>query len=204
MIAVFLGWGADGKSLMRMGDAPCDVVAFYDYVDLETEVELSAYRRVMVVAWSMGVFNAECYLRKNGIEPAYKTAIAGTCKPIDSEKGLIPEVCQGTYDNWAEATRRKFSMRMCGGRQGFVDLLPLMSDRSVESQKEELGAIMDRDREIDCADAVWNKAIVSVGDLIFLPDNQRRYWQGRAENVVEKEMPHFPFGEITNWTELIG
>lgn len=205
VVAVFLGWGADAKSLSRMAEVPCDVVAFYDYVDLQTEAVLDSYARVHVVAWSMGVYNAECYLREHRrLNVGHKTAIAGTCMPIDQQCGLIPEVCQGTLDNWAEATRRKFSMRMCGGRQGFVDLLPLMSDRDVESQKRELAAIMERDSNVKCQDAQWDKAYVSTEDLIFLPENQRRYWQGRAKVIEEIEMPHFPFGVLKDWNQLIG
>lgn len=204
VIAVFLGWGADAKSLARMDEAPCDVVAFFDYDNLDTEVSLNDYSSVFVIGWSMGVFNAECFLRQNDINAAYKTAIAGTCLPVDNQYGLLVDICQGTYDNWNEASRRKFSMRMCGGRQGFVDLLPLMSDRSVESQKDELMAIMDRDMTVKFDDARWNKAFVSSSDLIFLPDNQRRFWQGRADVVIEVDMPHFPFGALTHWQQLLG
>ena len=204
VIAVFLGWGADEKSLGRMSVASCDVVAFYDYKNLDTTIDFRRYDKVYVVAWSMGVYNAECFLRQDDIQAVSKTAIAGTCMPVDDQYGLLVDICQGTYDNWADAPRRKFSMRMCGGRQGFVDLLPLMSDRSVEDQKSELKAIMERDKSMRVGDARWNKAIVSSSDLIFLPDNQRRFWQGRADVVVEVDMPHFPFGVIADWSQLLG
>lgn len=205
VVAFFLGWGADEKCLSLMGDAPCDVVCFFDYKDISTDVCLDGYRSVYVVGWSMGVFNAECFLVQHNLNVLHKTAIAGTCMPVDNEYGLLVDICKGTLDNWATATRRKFSMRMCGGLNGFSEYLPLMSDRSVEDQHDELAAIMKRDEEwrVGSHDVRWNKALVSSSDMIFLPDNQRRYWASHADEVVEMDMPHFPFGVIKEWNVLI-
>lgn len=204
VILVFLGWGADARCLSRMEPTAFDVVAFYDYDDLHTSVDLSCYTDIQVIAWSMGVFNAECFLNENHITPSRKVAIAGTCLPVDNLYGLLPDICQGTLDNWADTTRRKFSMRMCGGRQGFADALPLMSDRSVDNQKTELSSIMLRAKQLPSGnDVTWNKAIISSADLIFLPDNQRRYWQSHATAIVEVDMPHFPFLAFSSFDAIL-
>lgn len=205
VIAFFLGWGADEKCLARMKDSPCDVVCFYDYKDLSTDVRLDLYDGVYIVGWSMGVFNAECFMHEHTLNVLHKTAVAGTCRPVDDEYGLLVDICRGTLDNWADTTRRKFSMRMCGGRSAFADLLPLMSERTVNDQHDELAAIMSRADKCNLhdVDVNWHKAIISVADLIFLPDNQRRYWMSHANTVVDIEMPHFPFGVITDWNVLL-
>ncbi len=203
VLAVFLGWGADGRCLSQMPVAPCDVVAFYDYADFHTEVDLSSYKNIDIAAWSMGVFNAEYFLSANGITPRNLTAIAGTGRCIDDAEGLAVSVVDATYNNVSAPSLRKFAMRMCGGREGYVASMPMLSERDAENQKNELGAIMQRYAHRDnVATLTWDKAYITSSDLIFMPENQRRYWQNRAKKIIEIDCPHFPFLVIRSWDLL--
>lgn len=195
--AFFLGWGADEHCLSQIKGTPENTVVFYDYTDLNTTVDLSIYSKINIIAWSMGVFNAQCYILDNDIHPVSQIAIAGTGAPIHQTMGLIPSVCQATYDNWSEKTRIKFSSRMCGSFSALAQMQSMMSARTVDDQKTELGAIMKRvsmyaDR-LSHSLIIWDKAYISTEDLIFLPDNQRKYWSMHADKIIEIKMPHFPF-----------
>lgn len=199
LILLFLGWGTDANcvSEVRFPD-DADVVALWDYSDMHLlqDIDLEVYRQVSVVAWSMGVFAATEVIHAIGRDFFCSiTAINGTMRPVDSREGIAPEVVRLTRDNWSETTRMKFNLRMFGGRAVLAAHTHLLPQRDIENQREELSAIMLRSHNsLNYSKIIWDKAIIGTRDLIFLPDCQRNFWRNnRAKQIVETDMPHFPF-----------
>ena len=55
LVIFFNGWGMDDYIVSSLVCGDYDVVVFYDYNNLDFDVDLSMYVKKHIVAWSMGV-----------------------------------------------------------------------------------------------------------------------------------------------------
>ena len=79
--------------------------------------ELSAYKEVTVVAWSLGVFVATLALAGLRLPIVRAVAINGTLFPMHDTLGIPPKIFLGTLENLSEEGRKRFNRRMCGSRE---------------------------------------------------------------------------------------
>lgn len=180
-----------------------DVVVLYDYRDLDLpgwlRKAMAGYRTVDLVAWSLGVW-AAMNAGLQGIGRA--VAINGTPFPVDAERGIAPEIFRGTLENWSDVSRKRFERRMFNGCPS-DRLDALRSKRSSRDQQDELRSIESAAaRQAGTSTPSWcfSKVVIGGQDLVFLPENQRRAWQGVPMSEIP-EMPHFPFFHIDGWRE---
>jgi len=208
-LTVFLnGWGMDA-CILEQAPPPdgWDMLMFYDYTRLDTAPDLAPlvapYDRVVLVAWSMGVWAAgESFAVSAGIFDR-AVAVNGTAKPIDARYGISPDVYRATMDGFSEETRRAFYRRMCHSRDTLRRFIAAPPCRSVESQREELAAILHRSRkEADTAAYPFDEAFVGTKDRIMLAENQKRFWSSVDTPCTVRDMPHYPFADLT-WEELL-
>lgn len=198
LILLFLGWGMDVNCVSQVRlPQETDVVAIWNYIDTQglQSIDLKAYSRIDVIAWSMGVFAAAEIIAEYGRNFFCSVvAINGTAKPIDQREGIDPKIVRLTRDNWCPSSRDKFNARLLGGAKQLNLNANLMSQRDIEEQRNELSAIINRaPNQLNFSNIIWNKAIIGSRDLIFLPENQCNYWCDNAREIIEVDMPHFPF-----------
>lgn len=202
----FLGWGTDANALGGFDPEADDLLAVYDYTTLSADGlarAMAGYPSVRVAAWSMGVAAADELMPLTGADVEAAVAIGGTATPIDARLGIDPVMVEGTCRGWCDATRRKFDMRMAGGRAALAAAQRLMSVRSTADAQAELAAIIAR-RHTPSGFG-WTRAIVGGADAIFAPANQLRSWQLASVPVrIVDAMPHLPFGFIGKAGELFG
>lgn len=201
LLLFFNGWGMDEKPFKHLAvNDELDILMIYDYTFLENIEELNDYKTVHLVAWSLGVCAAAKVLA--GKKFASATAINGTLKPIDEGEGIAPNIFQGTIDSWSEIARMKFNRRMCGIEHGkqFKANAP---DRSIESQKSELIALQEQITNSPVPENIFQQAIISVNDKIFIRHNQETHWQNARIPLTIIDEPHYFFPELKNWKEML-
>ncbi|HWR00453.1 MAG TPA: alpha/beta fold hydrolase [Chlorobaculum sp.] len=209
LLLFFNGWGMDRRLAdFVQSEAQVwpdrDIVVLYDYRDLDLpgwlRDAMAGYRTVDLLAWSLGVW-AAMNAGLQGIRRA--VAINGTPFPVDAELGISPEIFRGTLENWSDVSRKRFERRMFNGCSS--DRLDVVrSERSSEDQKEELRSIGSAvSRSAGSFAPAWrfSKVVIGGQDLVFLPENQRRAWQGVPVSEIA-QMPHFPFFHMDGWQEV--
>lgn len=202
VVVFFNGWGMDGEVVKHL-KGETDVVMFYDYRDLhrEEKLDLSAYRRVDVVAWSMGVWAAAQVVPSLGISPSKQIALNGTERPVDDRYGIPVRIYGLTEKGMTGKGREKFVARMLDNRPG--NPVADFTTRPIEEVCEELSRI--RESSADLRHVLkWDRAYISENDVIFPVTGQREWWSGRCLEICMLPGGHFPFDRFENWEEIIG
>ncbi len=184
LLLFFAGWSASPESFTGLkAENGTDIMLCYDYRDMTFHEDLSSYKEIHLIAWSMGVRMAELALAgKYALTTA--TAINGTPRPIDDNFGIPENIFRDIL-----AQHEKFPAR------------PL------EEVKDELQHIYNlcngqsMTNADDTTSIQWTRAIISSDDHIFPAANQRNYWNGRCP-VTEITAPHYPFYLWKQWNEL--
>lgn len=187
----FLGWGFDSSIEPFIPDRG-NVILLWDYTSLSLDCDLSAWDSLAVKAWSMGVWAAEAFLSsRDGLNVTRAEAYSGTSLPADAAFGIGSDAIRLTIDHWDEANRRKFARKICIEAALASLIEPLLSARSVDDQKAELESILGA--QSDPRPFKWDLAVISLRDRIFPVAAQRAWWTGRAAEVEERDIPHWPF-----------
>lgn len=206
LILFFAGWSVSPDLFKRMEvDGDSDLWICYDYRGLIFNEDISTYKRVHLVAWSLGVWVADyLFAGKHTFDTA--TAINGTPHPIDDRNGIPKAIFQGTLAHITDEGMRRFNRRMCGDRDTLASFSNIPS-RPLEEIREELQYLHDQiqsTREVTEATSrpnLWDRTIIGTADKIFPAENLRRFWQGNA-TIIEITAPHLPFYQFKTWIEL--
>ena len=201
LLLFFNGWGASPDCFQRLqADDDQEVIVLYDYRSTELPIDLSAYREIRLVAWSLGVWVAEQLMPD--IPLASAVAINGTGLPVDDRYGIPPAVFDATLENLTEEGRRRFNRRMCGARD-ILNSYNQFVARPIEEVREELQWLYDHIRQTPLPECrfPWTKALISNNDRIFPTDNLLNYWEDRAA-IERLDTPHYPFYLWKHWNEL--
>ena len=201
LLLFFSGWAMDEHPTEHLACEDADICTCFDYTNLDTtDSQLwENYSDIRLVAWSTGVWAAEQVVGKLNLPLSKAIAINGTPTTVHEETGISRVIFQGTYDQLTEQTMQKFHRRMAGSVLAYNAFVPIAPKRELKNQKDELASILEVDFETLETDLIhWNKVIVGKSDAIFPPQNQLRYWEGRTE-IIELELPHYPFFYFKNW-----
>lgn len=202
-ILFFNGWGMDASAINHLDTKGFDVCMFYDYKTIRPlEMNLSAYSKIHVVAWSLGVWAAGFVIDILGVKTVKSIAINGTQFPVDLSLGIHPSVFKNTHANWNNANRNRFNRRVLGGKAAFELHQHKLTSREIEEQQVELEVILELVTKKGIPVFNFETALIGQKDLIFSPCNQWRFWKRRAI-VIELALPHYPFNYFRNWQQII-
>ena len=205
----FSGWATDGNLIKSLFfTPPNDILICYNYNGYLFNSKLvEGYSRIRLVAWSLGVWAAEFATGLESVVFDEAVALNGTTTPIDEQRGIPPPIYTGTLNGLNERNLYKFRRRMCGSTESYNTFMQFPPQRTMESIKGELAAILTRSQTKDWTSIPWSKAIICTQDAIFPPDNQVNAWKGLNEERVTAEanlsgikeieiclveQPHFP------------
>ncbi|NTU53825.1 MAG: DUF452 family protein [Chlorobiaceae bacterium] len=210
LLLFFNGWGMDRRVadylVSEWADWPgYEIVHLYDYRDLTLPgwllEKMNRARTIDLMAWSLGVWAAA---RAGFGKIDRAVAINGTLFPVDSGRGIAPEIFRGTVEHWNDDNRKRFERRMFAAVSPSVTDL-VRSARSSGDQQEELRSIEDQATSRSAApEASWrySKAFAGGRDLVYSPENQCRAWAEEVPVTLVSGMPHFPFSHIRTWKEF--
>lgn len=193
---VFNGWGFDGHILSAVDALPgTDILLVYDYTTIEPQqlACVQRYAQVDLVAWSFGVFAANCCAE---VLPVLNQCIAvnGTLQPVDDRYGIPRQIFQSTLQTYDEHNRKRFQMRLAGSASAYKAMQEQLPQRDVQNQLEELKALGQFFLTPPACRLNWTKAIVSNADKIFPPENMKAAW-GELACVLDGEH-HVDFARI--------
>ena len=97
LLLVFSGWAASPEVFRQLETEPdTDLWICYDYRGMDFEGEaLSGYRKIRLVAWSLGVWAASVVFGKKPV--SFTEAIAVIPAPSEEQKGKILDCVQTGY-----------------------------------------------------------------------------------------------------------
>ena len=193
----------------------CDLLALYDYRDLEQSDDLAdlpwdSYEAVTIVAWSLGVWAAEQVVPHWSILPTKQRliAVAGSPYPMHDQWGIPKQIFVGTLEGLTDENRQRFNRRMCGGKR-YKQLYDILSERPTTELRDELQAVYDSLAIPEASESTphirlaWDLAIIGERDQIFPEKNLSTLW--KAVNVPTLLLPdgyHYLFDLWQSWSEL--
>ena len=200
LILFFNGWGMDHSRFVDWSCGSYDVLAVHDFAQLEALPYLSGYKRIHLIAWSLGIWVAAKIIAENKDAERFTTSLAinGTLNPIDAQDGIPPDIFDGTIENWEDVrAREKFGLRVSGTSD-------LLTQRSPENQHAELIAMHRLIKSSPRPSNIFKTALISTRDRIFPPASQRHFWsQCEGVTLVEKPMLHDPFVNMHSWEVVL-
>lgn len=196
LVVFFLGWSCDGTEIQHLDWPGYDLMAVYDYRDLCPCETLSAaidrYSRVCVVAWSFGVWAADCCAPLFGAG-CKAIAVNGTGTPIDNLFGIPERIFSLTLRSIRTQGIDTFNKRV----YGMGDFSQHQSRRNFEEQYEELERLAELAKQPQQSRLHWDRALIGTDDLIFPVQNMADYWEKNCNFAPLKvDMPHYPFGPV--------
>lgn len=197
---VFLGYGQDEKPFLYLKDTtPNSVALVYDYTDRDFDPSLyEEFENINIITWSMGVMAAPKVLNKYDLlkKVNLSTAINGTLEGIDDKLGIPLSMWQATIDALDEANAVKFYRRMCTNLKTFNEYMKTRPERSVESLKAELTALIPFSQEPLVKDFVYSTTIIGMKDRIFSPLNVLASCKLHQQKVMKSENGHYSKDDI--------
>uniref|UniRef100_UPI0040561F96 pimeloyl-ACP methyl esterase BioG family protein n=1 Tax=Candidatus Electronema sp. TaxID=2698783 RepID=UPI0040561F96 len=190
------GWGM-GPEPFQDADFGCaDVLLVYDYRSMDDSVfaALPQVKPLHLLAWSMGVW-AAAWLAEHGprfaaLRFSTATAVGGTLRPIDDQRGISPESFDAMLDDFSPLTLEQFYRSMFDNNAEAEQFLARRPQRPWQDLRDELCCLRDLCRSSSVPPDIYNRRIVTSRDRIFSARNQLRAWgRDRCETLP---LPHFP------------
>lgn len=109
LLLIFSGWAASPEVFRQLETEPdTDLWICYDYRGMDFEGEaLSGYRKIRLVAWSLGVWAASVMFGKKPVSFTEAIAVNGTPCPVHDRWGIPETIFRGTLDNVTEEGMRR-------------------------------------------------------------------------------------------------
>ena len=193
LILFFNGWGMTKDSIAHLTAENAqsknfDCLHFYNYQEKTLpEIDFSAYEKITLIAWSMGVYMSS----QLELPLTRKIAFCGTGSPIDEKNGIHPKVYQLTIQPFSEKTLPLFSKKI-----GFH----MDNTRPAKELQQELIAIQccnfPKKKSFDCA-------FIADKDKIFPRETQENYWNTHAKKIIHLASKHYPFHLFSSWKEIL-
>jgi len=206
LIIFFCGWGMDYTPFYGLESDEYDVLVFYHYTEINTDIELSEYfekyKEVNLMSWSMGVWYSSIVMNKYKDEFNHKIAINGTLKPIDDQYGINTKVYQATIDNFSKIGRAKFFKRMWNNTVIPERFISYKTVRELDEQKAELIFLRDKINELPQPKNIFKNVIIAENDLICPTKNQVNFWSEK-NNYKSIDSSHFIFYLWRKWEEVV-
>lgn len=208
LVLYFNGWAMTPEAVEHLIlPEGYDLLVVWDYREEGLALDLSHYRHITLVAWSMGVWAVHRHrslLEALPIERA--VAVCGTGYPMDDRWGIPVAIFEGTLAGITPENRTRFNRRMCGGKS-YRHLLEALERRSTEEIRQELECVYHYERNAhhttpDAEAVSWTIAHIGLEDRIIPADNQRAYWLMQGVQICEQISPHYLMGQYTRWEEL--
>lgn len=206
LIVLFGGWGTDENLFTPFCTDEFDFILFYNYSADEALVlpEMKIYRKITLIAWSLGVWAAEYLTKKTGIKPDITIAVNGTPIPVDDRYGIPIKIFEGTLNNITEENMEKFYFRMFGDKKTYLLNKVMVPHRTVKSLHDELRWLYNRMMEQVEPGFRWDYAVTSKYNRVIPSKNLNNYWQ-KEKNTrhIILPLPHFFFNNWNSYVDFI-
>lgn len=199
LILLMAGWGMDAAPFATLEFPGYDIAVTWDYTDEYIDAaRFSNYREIIVLAWSMGVMEADRVIPGLGLPVSLSVAVNGTTTPVNDLTGIPEAIFNGTLNGLSDNTLARFNKRMCGSTEAFRRFCGTAPSRSIRSLGEELRILGERSLKQTYTQSMhWDFAVIGSRDMIFTAANQTNAWPDTPRIYLDE--PHLPdFQSIIN------
>ena len=195
------GWGMGPEPFVSLVPEGVDCLFCFDYRSLEPVPELATdYERVVLLAWSMGVWVASRLLREGSFHEA--VAVGGTLHPVDDRRGIPEQHFTHMVRTLDQPVLERFYRSMFDDPMEAERFLRNRPVRSLASLREELESLGKTARRMETERDIYTRNIITTRDRIFPASNQLRAWG--KERGEKMRLPHFPFYQYDFFREITG
>ncbi len=203
LIIFFTGWSFDENPFKFLDCENNDVLIVYDYSTINEKLDnISNYKQINLIAWSMGVFVA--YLLKDKL-PSFnkKIAINGTPLPVNDEFGIPTKPFLLTLRHAKTGLEGKFYQNIFYTEKEFERYTKSPVNRTIENRETELKTLYEliKNTQIKYT-KFYDKALISNYDKIIPTKNQINFWENNAK-IEMLESGHFPYYNFKSWNEIL-
>lgn len=196
LLIFFSGWGCDEYAFEHL-NSECDILIFYDYLDLNYNFDFSKYHEINILAFSAGVFVGSIF--KHDFKINKKLALSGNPYLFDDHFGIsesIQEVlCSVTEEN-ADEFLRNYLIKSDEEYKNFH-----CAKRSIESCNTEFNALKKiYNQEHKNIKDTYDFAIIGKDDIIFNFETQKEYYRERLKIIPNAR--HNLFYRFKNYDEI--
>jgi pimeloyl-[acyl-carrier protein] methyl ester esterase len=206
LVVLYGGWGTDENFFVPFCCDNFDFILFYNYSADDPLVlpETKTYRKITLIAWSLGVWAAEYLLSKTGIKPDTTIAVNGTPVPVDDRFGIPLKTFEGTLNNITDANMDKFYFRMFGDKKTYLENQDRIPHRTIKSLHDELRWLYNRMMEHMEPGFKWDYAVISSTDRVFPPGSMKKFWESqKSTRLIMADLPHYMFPHWKSYREFI-
>ena len=217
------GWGMCPEPFYDIPAGSVDVLMLYDYRSMDFEdissvlenlqgnlLEKAPYRKIHLLAWSMGVWAASMLFAKKtfsaqDLTPTFASAIAigGTCHPIHDKLGIPEQNFTNMAEQLSPAGLEAFQRSMFTDEQETNRFTASFrkGERSFKEIHQELLALAEAYATQPDVPNIYTSKIITGRDQIFPARTQVRAWGRKKCRTLS--LPHFPFYHWLSWSAMI-
>ena len=202
-ILFFAGWGLSPSLWAHLEAGDSDVLVFYDYGNASEIPDLSAYKRVTIMGYSMGVLMATAFCSERmGLPVDDRIAFCGSVLPVSTTFGI--ELAEYTHfiDNMSPALYKEFLFKVAGDILQYRKIAPKALPYQQKERSESLAYILSV-QEKSFPPIAWNHIALCKNDLVFPVNKLQSFWSGMNVIPILLEESHFPFFRWHSWEELL-
>lgn len=179
LIIFFTGWGCDEHEFAHL-KADCDVLIFYDYIDLSYDFDFSKYTDIKMLSFSAGVFVGSVFKQKLSINK--RIAVGGNPYLFDEQLGLSEKMQQYLYNITEDECEQFAKNYLVKTDEEYSNFHP--SKRTLESCQTEFDALRKIYRqEFNNIKDSYDAAFIGAEDSVFNVNKQKEYYGARCHIV---------------------
>lgn len=189
LILVFGGFASHPSHFSHLKSNK-NVILVYDYENLDFNLNLDPFSKIILVAFSMGVCVASKILKD--VKFSQKIAINGTNFGIDKLKGIHPAIFSKQIKKFELLVFKKSLFKE---RQDLAKNLIFKDEISLKKELENLYNFALKEPN---ENFVWDKIYSSKMDEIFPPNALKNAFS----KLIFLDEPHFAFFHFKTWDEI--
>lgn len=189
LILVFGGFASHPSHFSHLKSNK-NVILVYDYENLDFNLNLNPFSKIILVAFSMGVCVASKILKD--VKFSQKIAINGTNFGIDKLKGIHPAIFSKQIKKFEPLVFKKSLFKE---RQDLTNNFIFKDEISLKKELENLYNFALKEPN---ENFVWDKIYSSKMDEIFPPNALKNAFS----KLIFLDEPHFAFFHFKTWDEI--
>lgn len=213
LILFFAGFGQNPSHFSHL-DSKKNVLMVYDYSDFYVDFikakKIASYKKLWLVAFSMGVCVAGQILDSNMLNFERKIAINGSNYGINATFGIHEKIFKQTIKHFKLSD---FKARLFGDLSIESKNFIFASENELQNELQSLYNFSAKQnliesKEIKLGEFMWNNAIISQNDSIMPPQNMESFFsflfaKSSQDSKIKKiNAPHYPFFAFKSWEEI--
>lgn len=210
LIIFFNGWGMDAEPFLRLSCDDYDTITFFEYTNFNYDIKslltrMSHYKKIVVIAWSFGVWVCYKVFEQLSINNITCIAINGTINPVSDTLGVPLSFIENIIANYNERMQKEFYYKLLQTKKDIFRFLKEKPKRAIENQISELGFLKKSmlNKTHNSYKELFKKVFIGINDDIICSKNQLNFWEKVNVPIILKDSPHFPFYRWNNWKELL-